>query len=314
MDGRVRRYFPAFIAGLFFLFSCVFVPSVVYADDWSEKSVTLSAFDCQRMMDVDGNTFWADADSQLNNGLSKNVVSSIGLQFNNGPGFNGDAFALNGRISIDFLAVDYGDDFTFSRCYGYLFHPDGSATVFGFSASPRWTSSNYYIDMDIDAQSSKTVVRVAMWMEFPSNLGGTRYVYNGVSDATVSNLVVGYGSSLSPTFPGSGLSRGDIPADTVSGALAVESSIMGDISTDLDSANSLISGLPDQLASWRESLSFVRKYFGSITDALPWASDLLTISLTLGVIALLLNLSGVGGRLVDKLSGSGGRGGRKRGG
>lgn len=288
-------FFSVLLCSLCFAFVTA---SVVYADDWQEKEVKLtdSSLNLQRMIEVNGSTTWLDANTTSDNGTGYDTVNSIGLQINDAPGFGASAFALKGRISLSFVATSYGDDFSFSSAYGYMFHPDGSAEVFYFSASPRWANGQYWIDMDIDIRSTRTVSRIAFWMIFPSNLGTTHYAFYGLDQADTTDLVVGYGSALSPTFPGSGLTASDLPADVVSAMEDAESRIKDSIGDQVDQVNSMITDLPNQLENWRSSLSFVRNLSNEFTDRADWLSLLLSISLALGVIALLLNLSAWAGR------------------
>lgn len=275
--------------------------SVVYVDDWQEYQVTPSdsRFAFQRMMTVDGSTFWTDANTQLSH--SGNVsVTSLGLQINSAPGFGSGAFALKGRISLSCWLMGYDGVYSFTRCYGYLFHPDGSADYFTFTASPSSSGGGYWVDMDFDIRSTKTVTGVAFWMELPDDFEPSGYVFNGVDDSTSSNLVVGYGSSLSPTFPGSGLSVSDMPHDTVSAMNEAESIIHDGTTYDFDRANSMIGGLPDKLDYFGQPLAFVRNFTNNLIENLPWLDTVLSVSLALGIIALLLNLSAWIGRASKK--------------
>lgn len=300
----VKNFRPglAFLSGLLCaLCLALSAVAVAYADDWQESQVSPSdsRFAFQRMMTVDGSTFWSDANTQLSH--SGNVsVTSLGLQINSAPGFGSGAFALKGRISLSCWLMGYDGLYSFTRCYGYLFHPDGSADYFTFTASPSSSGGGYWVDMDFDIRSSKTVTKVAFWMELPDDFEPSGYVFNGVDDATSSNLVVGYGSTLSPTFPGSGLATSDLPHDVVSRMDELESTIHGGTGGSFDDANSMIQGLPDRLDEWGSSFSFVRLLTSNFIDRLPWLDTLLSVSLALGVIALLLNLSAWIGRASKK--------------
>lgn len=301
----VKNFRPslAFLSGLLCaLCLALSAVAVAYADDWQEKEVKLtdSSLELQRMIEVNGTTTWLDANNTSDNGTGLDTVNSIGLQINNAPGFGASAFALKGRISLSFVATSYGDDFSFSSAYGYMFHPDGSAEVFNFSASPRWANGDYWIDMDIDIRSSRTVSRIAFWMVFPSNLGTTHYAFYGLDQADTTDLVVGYGSALSPTFPGSGLTTSDLPHDAVSRMDQLESTIHEGTTYNFDQANDIVGHLPDRLDEWGSSFSFVRLLTSNFIDRLPWLDTLLSVSLALGVIALLLNLSAWIGRASKK--------------
>ena len=298
----VKTFRPclAFLSGLLCaLCLALSAVSVVYADDWQERDVSLSdsSFYFQRMITVNGLTQWLSADQQAQNGTSKDTVNALGLMIV--PSFGSEAFAIQGRISLSFVAPDYGDSFSFSSAVALLYHDDGSVEYQPVTASPRWSDS-FWVDVDLNLLSSRHLSSIHIWLYFPDDLGTTSYVYNCMSDASFSNLVVGYGSQLSPTFPGSGLSRSDIPHDRVSAMGDLESTIHEGTSYDFDQANDLINGLPDRLDEWGSSFSFVRLLTSNFIDRLPWLDTLLSVSLALGVIALLLNLSAWIGRASKK--------------
>lgn len=111
----------------------------------------------------------------------------------------------------------------------------------------------------------------------------------GVQPST--NFLLGSGSNLSPTFPGSGVSASDIPRDAVSNFVATESQLEGSIASGLGAATDKISGVPDILNQFTDSLNFWRVFFDDFLGDVSFLSLLLDVSLALGVVALLLNLA-----------------------
>ena len=290
----------AFLSGLLcalcFAFSAV---SVAYADDWQENAFNPSTGKWSLTVRYNGGSYdtipFVSSSSSAEEGLiltpTTTYAATDRFTFSYFPDATG-ALGLDGTIDPMIITgsnVEVSDTF----CIAYF--RDGTQR----SVPVEWSGANFSLDSVVFEQAP---YEIAFYTVFASSFdwGPSSSPPGSVGVMPTGDLLLGTGSKLSPTFPGSGLATSDLPHDAVSRMEELESTIHGGTGGSFDDANSMIQGLPDRLDEWGSSFSFVRLLTSNFIDRLPWLDTLLSVSLALGVIALLLNLSAWIGRASKK--------------
>lgn len=280
-------FFSVLLCSLCFAFVTA---SVVYADDWQESQRDFG--DGQYTMAYNNGNTWVFGTSSISSGSVKSSVLSIPDstrvdQVLIQVPISSTSFGLDGRLQMGVATLTSGDPVSVSVVATPVGSTVGQTLTSGFS----YFFSQGMVTIDFSGLLITGYRSLDFYISFQP-------FTTGVSDSVflTGTATVGFGSALSPTFPGSGLTASDLPADVVSAMEDVESRIKDSIGDQVDQANSMITDLPNQLENWRSSLSFVRNLSNEFTDRADWLSLLLSISLALGVIALLLNLSAWAGR------------------
>lgn len=292
----VKNFRPglAFLSGLLCAFCfALSAASVVYADDWQENAYNPATGKWSLTVRYSGSSYdtlffpISSSGDAITITPSSTYSAVDRFTFSYYPDSTA-AVGLDGTIDL-MIVTGSGVDVSDTFCIAYF--RDGTQK----SIPATWTGSGFSLDSVVFEQAPS---EIAFYTVFSSSFswGSSSSPPGAVGVQPTGDLLLGTGSKLSPTFPGSGLTASDLPADVVSAMEDAESQIKDSIGDQVDQVNSMITDLPNQLENWRSSLSFVRNLSNEFTDRADWLSLLLSISLALGVIALLLNLSAWAGR------------------
>lgn len=297
----VKNFRPclAFLSGLLCAFCLAFsTVAVAYADDWQENSYNPVTGKWSLTVRYNGGSYDTinfPSSSSTSESLVINPASTYSatdrFTFSYYPDAS-SALGLDG--TIDFMIVT-GSGVEVSDTFCIAYFRDGTQR----SVPVTWNGSGFSLDSVVFDQAPYEIAFYTLFAS-PFSWGPSSSPPGSVGVMPTGDLLLGTGSKLSPTFPGSGLASSDLPKDAVSELDRLESAIHGGTGGSFDDANSMIQGLPDRLDEWGSSFSFVRNLTSNFIGRLPWLDTLLSVSLALGVIALLLNLSAWLGRVSKK--------------
>lgn len=297
----VKNFRPclAFLSGLLCaLCLALSTVAVAYADDWQENAfnpVTAKWSLTVRYNGASYDTINFPSSSSTEESLVINPSSTYSSTDRFTFSFFPDATAAVGLDgTIDFMIVT-GSGVEVSDTFCIAYFRDGTQR----SVPATWNGGGFSLDSVVFDQAPYEIAFYTVFAS-PFSWGPSSSPPGSVGVMPTGNLLLGTGSKLSPTFPGSGLTTSELPHDAVSRMDQLESTIHEGTTYNFDQANDIVGHLPDRLDEWGSSFSFVRLLTSNFIDRLPWLDTLLSVSLALGVIALLLNLSAWIGRASKK--------------
>lgn len=287
-------FFTWFLCALCLALSSI---SVAYADDWQENAYNPTMGKWSLTVRYAGASYDTISFPSSSSGDMITITPSSTYSDTDRFTFSffpdsTSALGLDGSIDL-MIVTGSGAEVSDTFCIAYF--RDGTQR----SVPVTWTGSGFSLDSVVFEQSP---YEIAFYTVFSSSFswGASSSPPGAVGVLPTGDLLLGTGSKLSPTFPGSGLSVSDMPHDTVSAMNEAESIIHDGTTYDFDRANSMIGGLPDKLDYFGQPLAFVRNFTNNLIENLPWLDTVLSVSLALGIIALLLNLSAWIGRASKK--------------
>lgn len=252
-----------------------------FADDWSTSTVTIGSLkwgwygrtSAGDYMDLsgDGNVVSAVPPSNLNRVTLSLYPTSA------------DAFGISGELRI----TSYYYAFDASAATGIVYFVDGSQSSFDFSAESVGSSSLGAVLVPVSVTFPKAVKELAFY--FPLTVLSTSPTLGPFSMPADRSVVVGAGSSLSPTYPSFDNSPNSAANGVVSGYNQLEGDLMEGVASGLSDADDLITDLPNRFTDYLDGFNFWRDIFNAAFRE-PFLSFLVMVSLSVGVFCIILKI------------------------
>lgn len=194
-----------------------------------------------------------------------------------------EAFGLSGELRI----TSYYYAFNAAASSGIVYFVDGSQSSFDFSADSVGSDSLGVVNISVSVTFPKAVKELAFY--FPLSVLSQSPVLGPFSMPADRTVVVGSGSSLSPTYPSFDNSVNSAAGGVVSGYNQLEGDLMDGVASGLSDADSLVTDLPNRFTDYLDGFNFWRDIFNAAFRE-PFLSFLVMVSLSVGVFCIILKI------------------------
>lgn len=278
---KFSRFYSFFVALL--LCSIVFCSSFFccFAADWSTSTVDIGSL----RWGWTGRTVDNDYPDLSNDGSVVSVTPPNNLNRVTLSLYptSADAFGISGELRI----TSYYYSFDASAASGIVYFVDGSQSSFDFSAESVGSSSLGAVLVSVSVTFPKAVKELAFY--FPLTVLPTSPTLGPFSMPADRTVVVGSGSSLSPTYPSFDNSVNSAAGGVVSGYNQLEGDLMEGVASGLSDADGLITDLPNRFTDYLDGFNFWRDIFNAAFRE-PFLSFLVMVSLSVGVFCIILKI------------------------
>lgn len=254
--------------------------------DWQLRPVSPSSLGARRYIALDGKDYFPASDEASWTPASR--LTWFGVEFSNLP--STDAFSLSGTLAIVHPYTSssaYENVDTVTPVYGYITYADGTRRRFDYDSF----SVGKFTSVEFSVSSNRGVKSLIFYFRISFAHPSEAVVYrpnNFISDSN-SSLVMGSGSSLSPTYPSFDNSVNSAAGGVVSGYNQLEGDLMGGVASGLSDADDLVTNLPDRFTDYLDGFNFWRDIFNAAFRE-PFLSFLVMVSLSVGVFCIILKI------------------------
>lgn len=254
---------------------------ICFAADWSTSTSTIGALKWGWF----GRTVNSDYVDLSGDG---NVVSAIPPDNLNRVTLSlyplsDEAFGFSGELRI----TSFYYSFDAAASSGIVYFVDGSQSSFDFFAESVGSDSVGAVNISTSVTFPKPVKELAFY--FPLSVLSQSPSLGPFSMPADRSVVVGSGSSLSPTYPSFDNSVNSAAGGVVSGYNQLESDLMGGVASGLSDADNLVTNLPNRFADYLDGFNFWRDVF-NLAFREPFLSFLVMVSLSVGVFCIILKI------------------------